>query len=262
MTEKFIHIKDLNFSYNNRTVLHDINLDINKSEFVGIIGPNGVGKSTLIKLIAGLLQADNGDILINRQKIQNYQRKALARITGYVPQTVDISFTFSVQEIVSMGRYPHLEGLMQNDIHATANIAQAMNWMELNTLKERQFSTLSGGEKQRTIIASALAQQADILLLDEPTSALDLKHQVQIGQILKRLSVEEGKTIVLVTHDVNLAAQFCTKLFLMHEGRIIARGKPDEVLRFPIIQEVYGVKVYIDINPFTKSLYILPYETR
>ncbi len=262
MTEKIIRIENLNFSYNSQTVLHDINMEIQKSEFVGIIGPNGVGKSTLIKLIAGLLHTDNGDIFIKKRKIQNYQRKELARLSGYVPQTVDISFTFSVQEIVTMGRYPHLEGLMQNDIRAAASITEAMDRMELSTLKERQFSTLSGGEKQRTIIASALAQQADILLLDEPTSALDLKHQVQIGQILKKLSVEQRKTIVLVTHDVNLAAQFCTKLFLMHEGKIIARGKPDEVLRFPIIQKVYGVNVYIDINPFTKSLYILPYETR
>ena len=137
-----------------------------------------------------------------------------------------------------------------------------IDWMDLNTFTDRSFTQLSGGEKQRVLIASALAQEPNLLLLDEPTSALDLKHQQSIYRRLKELSLNEGKTIVIVTHDINLAAQFCSRLILLNEGQITKDGTPDDVLKFPTIEEVYGVQVYIDVNPFTDSIYILPFDTK
>lgn len=263
MSDSLIQVKNLSFAYDNgNNILTDISLNINEGEFTGIIGPNGAGKSTLIKLVVGLFQPRDGQILLNEKNILNYQHKELAQLMGYVPQKVEIPFTFTVQQVVEMGRFPYLQGIFHQDIDAGGEVDKALKWMDLNGLALRSFSTLSGGEQQRAIISSVLAQQAKLLLLDEPTSALDLKHQQGIYRVLKNLAEEECKTIIIVTHDINLAAQFCKRLILMDKGRIIADGPPDKVLQFQLIQQVYGVKVYIDVNPLTKSLYILPYDTK
>jgi iron complex transport system ATP-binding protein len=263
MPNPLIHVKDLSFAYTEQNnIITDISFEINECEFLGIIGPNGAGKSTLIKLIAGLLHQNDGQIILKDKQILDYQSKQLARIMGYVPQKVEIPFTFTVQQVVEMGRFPYLHGIFHQDVDTGREVDKAINWMDLNSMVSRSFSTLSGGEQQRAVIASVLAQQAQLLLLDEPTSALDLKHQQGIYRILKILTEEEGKTIIIVTHDINLASQFCKRLILMDKGKIIADGLPDQVLQFQLIQKVYGVKVYIDVNPLTKSLYILPYDTK
>lgn len=263
MSKPFIQVENLSFGYEDqKNILTDISMDISESEFVGIIGPNGAGKSTLIKLMAGLLQSGQDTITLNKKNILDYQPKQLAQLLGYVPQKVEMPFTFTVQQVVEMGRFPYLQGLFHQDMDTEQEVNKAMQWMDLTGLRDRSFLTLSGGEQQRAIIASALAQQVKIMLLDEPTSALDLKHQQGIYRILKRLADEEGKTIIIVTHDINLAAQFCKRLILVNKGKIVADGSPDQVLQFELIQQVYGVKVYIDVNPLTKSLYILPYDTQ
>ena len=263
MFNQLIQIKNLSFTYENqKNILSDISVDINEGEFVGIIGPNGAGKSTLIKLTAGLLKSNHDNITLSGKDISDYQPKQLAQLLGYIPQKVEMPFGFTVQQIVEMGRFPYLQGIFHQDMDTEQEVDKAMRWMDLTGLRHRLFSTLSGGEQQRAVIASALAQQAKIMLLDEPTSALDLKHQQGIYRILKRLANEENKTIIIVTHDINLAAQFCKRLILMDNGKIVADGPPDQVLQFRLIQQVYGVKVYIDVNPLTKSLYILPYDTQ
>lgn len=263
MVKPILNISNLFFSFGDSgEVLSGINLTVGSGEIVGIIGPNGAGKSTLIRLITGLHHLRRGQIKIMDRAIGSYSKKELALQVGYVPQNVDISFAFSVEEVIAMGRYPHLQGLVQNDADGRAAIESALDWMDLQALRRRPFNELSGGEKQRTIIASVLAQQAGLLCLDEPTSALDLHHQQSINRILGRLAREEQKTIIVVTHDINLAAQFCSRLVLLDKGRLAADGRPDQVLQFSLIEQVYGVKVYIDINPFTKSLYILPYDTK
>ncbi|MBD3226434.1 MAG: ATP-binding cassette domain-containing protein [Caldithrix sp.] len=261
MNNAVLKLDDINFAFEENQVLKDISCSVFQGEFMGIIGPNGAGKSTLIKLIAGLSTAGAGKIQLFNQPIGQFDKKSLARRIGYVPQHIDISFPFTVEEVVAMGRYPHLRGFINKDTGAAQSIEKAMQWMDLQPLRHRPFNALSGGEKQRTVIGSVLAQEADIFLLDEPTSALDLNHQQGIYRRLKRLSAEEGKTIIIVTHDVNLAAQFCPRLFLMHQGRCVRDGAPQDVLQFRLIEEVYGVKVYIDINPFTDSVYILPYDS-
>lgn len=255
-----LQINNLNFSYNDKPLFEDISFDINLSENVGIIGPNGSGKSTLIKLIAGILEPDSGDIKINNVSLKDIKRINLAKSMAYVPQNVDIMFNFTVKDVVKMGRYPHSENLILHDKQSEYIVQDAIKKMGIDYIRDRKFSAISGGEKQRTIIASALSQKAELLLLDEPTSALDFKHQQQIYKLLKHLCKDEGKTVVVVTHDINLAAQFCDQLILINNGKIVRMGSPADVLKFPVIQKVYKVKVYIDINPFTNSLYVLPYE--
>ncbi len=262
MYETVLEFENGAFAYNHAPVLEEINVSIKAGEFVGIIGPNGAGKSTLIRLMAGLLPLKSGKLSLCNQALHRYNQKAIARLIGYVPQQMELSFPFSVEEVVAMGRYPHLQGLTHKDRASGAILEKALEWMDLQTLRERPFKQLSGGEKQRAVIASVLAQEANILLLDEPTSALDLKHQQGIYRNLKALSQEQGKTVIIVTHDVNLASQFCPRLLLMHHGRISKDGSPRHVLQFQTLQDVYGVKVYIDINPFTESVYILPYDTQ
>jgi iron complex transport system ATP-binding protein len=261
MPQALIEFDRVGFRYPAQPVFTDLSLKINAGDFLGLIGPNGAGKSTLLRLAAGLLTGSQGQITLQGRAISDYGRKSLARIIGYVPQEVDVTFDYTVQQVVAMGRYPHLQGFFYADEPADEVIQTAMRWLDLGRFRQRLFPELSGGEKQRVIIAAALAQQASIILLDEPTSASDLKHQQDIYHVLSRLCREENKTIVVVTHEINLAAQFCNRLLLMDQGKIVADGPPGDVLKFQLIQQVYQVKVYIDINPFTKSVYLLPYET-
>jgi len=251
-----LSLSNLTFSYTDETVIHGINLSINQDEFVGIIGPNGAGKSTLIRLISGLQKKYQGTINLSGQNLDDYTPGSLARQIAYVPQNIALNFSFTVKEVVRMGRFPHQHNLLGEDPNAHQAIDQALEDMDLHKLQNRPFTQLSGGEKQRTIIASALAQESEILLLDEPTTALDLRHQQMILTRLQKLN----KTILLVTHDINLAAQFCKRIILLDQGSTLADGTPEDVLSFKLLQKVYGVKVYIDVNPFTKSIYILPYE--
>ena len=248
--------------FNGRQVLFDISLNVRQGELVGIIGPNGAGKSTLLKLLTGLLPAPNARIFLQQKKLAEYAPKDLARLCAYVPQSLEIPFAYRVETIVRMGRFPYLRPLQKSDPEGEAIIERALTQLDLSGLRHQLFDRLSGGEKQRTLIASALVQQAPLLFLDEPTSALDLKHQQGIFNHLRNQADREGKAVVVVTHDINLAAQFCDRLILLANGRLMKDGAPNDVLQFDLIQKVYGVKVYIDINPFTKSIYILPYDLK
>ncbi|MCB0282574.1 MAG: heme ABC transporter ATP-binding protein [Calditrichaeota bacterium] len=252
--------ENLHFSYTDNPFIENVSIAINDGEYVGIIGPNGSGKSTLIKIFAGLIAPQAGQVHVQANNISNHSRKQIAKLMAYVPQTVEISFDFIVRDVVAMGRFPHSQNLLVKDNESLSVVDQVIKKVHLEKLQYRNFSELSGGEKQRVVIASAIAQQTDLILLDEPTSALDLRHQQEIYMLLKKLTQNESKTVVVVTHDINLAAQYCDRLILLNNGKVIKDGTPDEVLKFPVIQDVYGVKVYIDINPFTKSLYILPYD--
>jgi len=255
-----VNIEALTFSYGAAPLLDNISLQIPEGKISGIIGPNGAGKTTLIKVMAGLLQPQAGSVQINGQPLAQLGRADIARLLAYVPQNVDVHFDFSVDEVVQMGRYPYKRTLLGVDEQGRKAVKEALAAMDLTEFRARGFNALSGGEKQRVLIASALAQQSRLLLLDEPTSALDLRHQQDIYRTVRRLCHNEGKTVITVTHDINLAAQYCDRLIMLHEGRVVRHGSPHDVLKFPVIEEVYGVKVYIDINPFTDSIYILPYD--
>ena len=257
-----ISLQDVTFAYREAPVLHDINLSVEPGEVIGIIGPNGVGKSTLLKILAALYEPNKGEYVLFNTPLNKWKRKEIARRVGYVPQGMELSFAFSVGEVVAMGRFPYLQGLSALDEEGPQKVRQALQMMDLEGLEHRLFPSLSGGEKQRVLIASALAQNTDIFLLDEPTAALDLKHQIAILKLLKQLSQTQQKAVVLVTHEVNLASQFCDRLILLNDGRIVKDGGPADVLQFNLIREVYGVDVYIDINPFTNAIYILPFDLK
>ncbi len=254
-----LKVQNLQFAYRDTTVLKNINLLISAGEFVGIIGPNGAGKSTLLKLITGIISSPHNSIYFNEKYIENYSRKELAQMIAYVPQETEFSFSFRAKEIVKMGRFPYSKGVAYYSAEDETIVQEAMEKLEVVEFAERNFNELSGGEKQRVVIASAMAQQPSVLLLDEPTSFLDLHHQIGIYNILKSLQTEKQLTTIVVTHDINLAAQFCNRIVLLNNGEIIKDGKPEEVLKFKLLEETFGVKVYIDINPMTNSLYILPY---
>jgi iron complex transport system ATP-binding protein len=255
-----LDIENLKFSYGDNIVLKNVTMKVGPSEFIGIIGPNGAGKSTLLKLIDGIYLHTDGKIKIHNDPIELMPRKILAQQIAYLPQEVDLTFAYTVEDIVKMGRFPHLQGIRLYSDKDAKVVQEVMDLLDINQFCSRSIHELSGGEKQRVMIASALAQEPNILLLDEPTSALDLHHQIEIYQILKNLQKNSQLTVIVVTHDINLAAQFCERMILINKGEIITDGAPNEVLKFQILQDIFGVKVYIDINPMTNSLYILPYQ--
>ncbi len=255
-----LEIRNLNFTYGKNPVLREINFSVAAGEFISIIGPNGAGKSTLIKMMDGILKAEQSDILLEGKPISDFSRKELAQRIAYLPQDSKFAFSYTVREVVMMGRFPYLRGVLTYTAEDLQIVREMMTLMEIEQFAERRFNELSGGEKQRVLIASALAQQPRIILLDEPTNALDLHHQIAIYHILKKLQKEQNLTIIVVTHDINLAAQYCERITLMGKGMIIRDDEPKKVLQFNLLQDTFGVKVYIDINPLTDTLYILPYE--
>jgi len=253
-----IRLESVDFSYDQKKVLQHIQLSVASGEFVGLIGPNGAGKSTLLKLINRILHPESGRIHIENKFLESYTRKELARIIGYVQQEFSTVYNYSVMDIILMGRFPYQRGWKFESKLDREIVFKAMETTDCIHLKEREFETLSGGEKQLVILASALAQEPDILLLDEPTAALDLKHQFHFYQILKRLQRQQQKTIISVTHDINLASQFCDRIIILKEGIIRSDGLVKEVLQAQIIQEIYGIPVQIIPHPESNLPVILP----
>jgi len=246
-----ILLEDLEFQYNGQKILRNLNLRIRDGEFVGIIGPNGAGKSTLLKIMDGILRPSAGQCWLQGKHLSAIPRKSLARMIGYVPQEFSIAFDFTVQEVVSMGRFPYLSAFGREGLQDYRVIESAMKATEVWELRQRKFNTLSGGEKQRVILASALAQEPRILLLDEPTSALDIKHQVHFLEILSELQQTENMTVVIATHDINLASQFCQRLIILKNGKIVAQGAPEDVITKDLILKVYELEVEIVPHPIS-----------
>lgn len=226
--------------YDAKQIVKDVSFSVKKGRMLGILGPNGSGKSTLLKMISGTLPVTSGDIFIDGQLLKTYKQKALARKMAVLPQLHAHAFSHTVQETVALGRYPHQTGLFSQwseaDEVATEN---AMRQTGVEKYRDASLDYLSGGEQQRTFIAQALAQQAEILLLDEPTNHLDLEHQRQMMDMLKEEVVTRQLTVVSIFHDMNLAALYCDELLLLENGRVRAFGAPAEVLTEDEIAEVY-----------------------
>jgi len=257
------NLRDVYFKYSDKWILEDISFDIKNGEILGIIGPNGSGKTTLLKLLSRILTPGRGDITVKGIDIAKYNHMDFARSVAVVPQESSFLFPFTVAEAVLMGRSPYLKGRLFENYHDAEVSAEAMKWMDIYDLKDRPVTDISGGERQRTIIARALAQEPDILILDEPTTSLDIGHQTGIYNLLTRLNSERGLTIVLSSHDLNLAAQYCNKLILMNKGKIYDAGTPFEVITEGNIRDVYGCEVIVDENPVTKTprVTLIPGET-
>jgi iron complex transport system ATP-binding protein len=244
-----INVKNLSHSFGEALVLKNISFQVPQRDFFIIIGPNGSGKTTLMKVISGILKPQNGELKILNHPIDQYHRKALAKTIAFVPQMTFADFPFTVTEIVLMGRSPYLGilGLEQeNDLEVAS---QAITFTGLENLAHRKLDQLSGGEQQRVFIARAICQEPDIILLDEPTASLDLAYQVRIMDLMEKLKTEKGITVVMVSHDVNLAAMYADHLMLLHKGQVVCQGLPDEVLTYKTLEETYGCTLLVDESP-------------
>ncbi len=239
-------------------VLDGVSLSVPRGSIVGLIGPNGSGKTTLVRLLSGTLKPTTGSVALDGVPLSTLSRRDLARRIAVVPQDTHVTFDFSAIEIVLMGRYAHLGAFALEGPDDFAIARQALAATGTTALESRQFATLSGGEKQRVVIASALAQASDILLLDEPTTALDVGFQFEITTLLAQLNRERGTTMVVSTHDLNLAATLCTELILIRGGRVLAQGKTSEVLTAANIRQLYDVEADVTFHPRAGHLTVVP----
>jgi iron complex transport system ATP-binding protein len=240
-----IRTDNLTFAYRDQPVLDGVSLSVEKGEMVGILGPNGSGKTTLLKIFSAVLTG-RGEVKLNGRNIQTYGKRELSRLSAMVPQESQILFPYTVAEIVLMGRSSYHSPLAFEG-EGDLDVARAsMELTDCLSFADRYLHELSGGEKQRVIIARALTQEPQILLLDEPSAFLDLKHQVQVFELMRWLNRERRLTIVAALHDLNLAALFFPRLVLLRDGRIYRDGTPKEVLTEETIEEIYGIKVRVE----------------
>lgn len=243
---------DVVISYGERQVLQRVSLTVPARGLVGVLGPNGSGKTTLLKVLSGALQPESGNVTLDGQSLTSFSAPVLARRLAVVPQETHLAFDYSVIEIVLMGRYPHLGPFEFEGPADLASARAALTATGTDHLAGRAFATLSGGEKQRVVIASALAQLGEgtpgaaaagrVLLLDEPTASLDLRYQFEVAALLRRLHDRQDMTIVLTTHDVHFAARVCSDIALLGDGRLIAQGPPQDVLTTTQIASLYQIE--------------------
>jgi iron complex transport system ATP-binding protein len=248
-------INNLSFSYAGVPILKNIELDVGLGELVSIVGPNGSGKSTLLKCINHILKTKQNSILLNGKDTSKFSIKELSKLMGYVPQTSTSAFPFTVFDVVMMGRKPYIHwsiGESDNEI-----VAQMIEFLGIGHLAMRQFPELSGGEQQKVIIARALAQQSQFLLLDEPTSSLDIKHQLEILCILTGLAQSRERAVIVTMHDLNLACRFSDRIVMLKKGSIYAMGKPEDVITAQSIEDVYGIKADVSLSSTGKPV-IMP----
>lgn len=255
---EIINIENLNFGYGERQILNNLSLSIDKKKLVGILGPNGCGKSTLLKNILGYLQSSSGIIKIANKNSNEFSQKEKSKLISLVPQKSQLMSAMSVEEFVLMGRLPHLENSWKGYSREDRELAEkALNSLDLERFKKRTATTLSGGEFQRVLLARAITQDTEIILLDEPTSALDLNHAIELMEKVKEIVRKEGKTAVAVLHDLNLAALFCDELIMLKNGKLFCKGTPKEVLTKENLKEVYNLNcdIFYGENDFP---YIIP----
>ena len=258
MSAPALALDGVSFAYGRAPILVGLNLAVEAGTITGILGPNGSGKTTLVRLASAALRPTAGRIEIFGTDIASLPSRERARLVAVVPQETYPVFDFSVEEIVRMGRAPHL-GLFGLEAPSDRKIARdAMARCEVTHVSERSFRALSGGERQRVMLARALAQEARLLLLDEPTAFLDLKHRLAVYTLLGRLHVEHGLTVVVVSHDINLAARYCDRLVLLRCGAIAVDGTPAEVLRSDPIRAVYEVEVEVRTDPSSGRPFVIP----
>lgn len=242
-----ISVNGIRFAYGKHPILNGLDFQMRSGEIIGIVGPNGCGKTTLLKCINKILTPLQGEVLLDGENLHSMKTSEIAKIMGYVPQTSSSDLSSpTVYEVVLMGRSPHMAWKASpSDEEIVWNSLEELN---VRDLASHPFSELSSGQTQRVLIARALAQEASILLLDEPTSNLDLKYQIDVMSMIHKLSKKKGLGIFAIIHDLNLAMKYCDTILLMEKGKVTAIGKPDEVLTKESIKKVYDVDVIIDRN--------------
>jgi len=237
-----LNVNGVRFRYGSREILHDVELEANSGEVLAVIGANGAGKSTLIRCINRILKPQQGTVFLEGKELSGFNAKERACMMGYVPQTAKDVFSFNVMETVLMGRKPHISwGVSKKDLKIVNSILLRMG---LKQFVERYLYELSGGERQKVLIARALAQEPEVLLLDEPTSNLDVRHQLEVMELIQGIAWQ-GKCVLMVVHDLNLAARFADKILMLKDGIVFAAGRPEDVLIPANIRSVYGVESMI-----------------
>lgn len=247
-----LDIEDLTYSYGEKAGIDDVSLHVDAGEFVGLIGPNGSGKSTVLKNIYRGLSPDKGKIFLDGENLLSMSYRKSARKMAVVGQENEVPFDFTVEEIVAMGRSPHKKLFDIDTPHDKQIVHHALEHVGMENLAKRSYLHLSGGEKQRVLIARAIAQESDFFILDEPTNHLDISYQMQIFDFIKRLQV----TVLSAIHDLNMAALYCDRLYVLKNGRIVTEGTPEEVLTAETIYSVYGVHSFVERHPLTGRMSI------
>jgi len=239
------------FAYDAEPVLDDVSFSVRPGEIFGVIGPNGAGKTTLLRLLSKVEVPRSGTIRLGGIELSRLTRRALARSVAVVPQELTLAFPFTAQEFVLMGRYPHGPGRFFESREDVAAADEALETAGVAGLADKLVSALSGGERQLLLVARALAQRPRLLLLDEPNAHLDLRHQVALARLIRQVNRQDGTTVVLVSHDLSLAAEVADRLLLLSRGRVARVGEPEAVLETAAIEATYGCRVWIDANPKT-----------
>lgn len=249
-----LEVQNVSAAYHDTLVLESIDLQVKKGEYVGIIGPNGAGKTTLLKVMTGIKSPLDGKVVLEGKDLKHLSRKQIARTMAVVPQSSFVPPLFTVEEVVSMGRYARQKSRFTVGPEDKATVEQAMRKTGIAAFRFRMVNQLSGGERQAVIIARALAQEPSLLMLDEPTASLDIKHQIKLLALVRSLVEAEGVTAIMVIHDLNLAARFCSRLILLHRGGISAQGTPERVLTPENLRSAYEVDACINYNPVVDAV--------
>jgi iron complex transport system ATP-binding protein len=250
--------ESVSLAYDDRVVVRDLDLQLTDGSFTAIVGPNGCGKSTLLRALGRLLRPVSGRVLLDGRAIARTPTREVARVLGLLPQTPLAPEGLTVGDLVARGRHPHQSWLRQWSRDDEAAVAEALTWTDMADLADRPVDQLSGGQRQRAWISMALAQGTDLLLLDEPTTYLDLSHQIDVLELVARLHAERGRTVVVVLHDLNLAARYAQRLVAMDDGALVASGTPEEVLTERLLADVFDLEARIVPDPVAGTPMVVP----
>ncbi|SPE57476.1 putative siderophore transport system ATP-binding protein YusV [Streptomyces netropsis] len=250
--------RGLTLAYEDRTVVDTLDLDVPDGEVTVVVGPNACGKSTLLRALGRLLKPKGGSVLLDGEELARIPTRRIAQSLGLLPQTPVAPEAITVADLVARGRQPHQRWWQQWSETDERAVTDAMARTDVSALAERAVDELSGGQRQRVWIAMALAQETDLLLLDEPTTYLDIAHQVEVLDLVRQLNHERGRTVVAVLHDLNQAARYADHLVAMKAGRVIARGRPSEIVTAELVREVFGLDSVVVPDPVTGSPLVIP----
>jgi iron complex transport system ATP-binding protein len=245
VSTKGLRAEKVHFSYGDIGCLHDLSIELKAGRFYGLIGPNGSGKSTFLDIISGFISPHKGIIYCNGIKLHQYTPADLALILTAVPQSIYLNFDYTVHDVVMMGRHPHIPRFASPKETDFTHVEQAIELMGISHLAARKVMQLSGGEKQRVMVARALAQDTEMILLDEVTSNLDINHSISIMKTMLRLVKNDGRTVIAAMHDLNMAAAFCEDLIVLDQGKLSYFGPVSEVISENLISELYGVATHL-----------------